>query len=186
MFMLQPFPVRLQMYSFHECISRHCITFIDFYFFFGVTERIVESFWQTRKQKAAKNKQTKCNLAAQCIMEPYDPSVDTAAIENGWMESIMETCGLHLLRQLILREASETRRMLRCPSCGEDYFAESFAASRERTCRDACHGSDAAIYAHVSDAETPCLQTRPRPQVSSDRRRSPPRACSSVVIQSPL
>lgn len=49
-------------------------------------------------------------------------------------------------------------------------------------------GSDAEIYAHVSDAETPCPQTRPRPQVSSDRRRSPPplRACSSVVIQSPL
>lgn len=35
----------------------------------------------------------------------------------------------------------------------------------------ACDGSYAEISASVSGAETPCLQTRPRPQVSSDQRR---------------
>lgn len=75
----------------------------------------MESFWQRQKQKAAKNKnKKKCNLAAHFIMEPCERT-DEAGIENGWRDFIMETCGLHLLRQLILyAEVSFVRGGLFC------------------------------------------------------------------------
>lgn len=139
MFWLQPFPVRPQMYYFHECISRHCITFIDF--FWGVThrERERESFWQKQRQrrKTRENKHVSAHFLITCA------------------------CGLHLLRQLILREASETCGVLRRPSCGEDIWLRARRRCEFIDFPGETRSSQTFRPPCLLCAETRSLQTRP-------------------------
>lgn len=52
-FMLEPFTVHPQMYYFHECISSHCITFIDFQ---SAQQQHFVEFLQKQKQTPWKTK----------------------------------------------------------------------------------------------------------------------------------